>query len=95
MNLKRPCLLVLFISAGVAALGYAGTQMVPVVMRHFHIACENYNGLGEMICFIALMVVGLIFSLLSLLWCLGSLIAAILRYVHKHQPEHPNWSDLK
>ena len=95
MILKRPCFIVLLISAGIATIGYAGTLLVTPLMRLFHVPEGNYNGIGPLIISAVVMLVGLFFTVLSLVWCLGSVIAAILSYLHRHQPEHPNWSDLR
>ena len=89
---KRPCLVALCVSVGVTAFGFACTLVYPVVMPGLP---GTYSGFLPGICFMVLILVGLLCSLLSLLWCVGSLIVAILRYVHKHQPKHPNWSDFK
>ena len=58
----------LFISVGVAAFGFACMLVFPTI---FPSPPGTDSGWGPAICFAGLILVGLLCSLLSLLWCLG------------------------
>jgi hypothetical protein len=84
MLFKRSGLLTLFISLGIMAFGIGGLKALPLLPQLFHVPPGNYNGMTPALLFILVMMVGVICSVLSWLWCVGWLIVAIFSYIREH-----------
>jgi hypothetical protein len=83
----------LLISVLSVPLAYVCGTFTPTVFRFCGIHYEKL-GSQDLLClaFALMYIAGYIGMAISAIWCL---IDAILRYVHTHQPNHPNWKDLR
>jgi len=72
------------------AVGFIGCHVFEYISQLHHEKFGDDDLLA--IFFFIIGVTGGFVCVISGLWIV---IAAILNYVHTHQPKHPNWSDLK